>query len=469
VPLAIRPQSVAEVLVLGGGPAGSTAASLLAAWGHGVHLITRPAAESRLAVSLPPSCAKLFDAIGITDVIDRAGFIRSTGNTVWWGGGDARVEPFAGGARGWQMEVSRLSELILDRGAAIGVRIERRVMTEPLDAPETFVLDCTGRAGLVARAKNLRRYHDGPRTIALIGEWHRDGAWPVPDDTHTLIESYDDGWMWSVPTSPGTRYVSAMIDPERSDLASGGPAEIYLAEIAKTRVFKQLTTDATFRAGAWGRDASTYGAREYAGDRWLLVGDAGSFIDPLSSAGVKKALASGWLAAITAHTWLTAPAMRSHALDFFAAREREIERHFSWESRRFLAAAAQGHSHAFWGERSDDPRDDWQDGDAIRAAFDHMKASESFEARVAPGLRIEPRPCIRGHDIVLEPQIVPRDRAPVRHVRDVDVLVVLELAPGAREVPGLYEAYLRRQGPVPLHDFLFALATAVARGWLVTE
>ncbi len=64
------------------------------------------------------------------------------------------------------------------------------------------------------------------------------------------------------------------------------------------------------------------------GDRWLLVGDAGSFIDPLSSAGVKKALASGWLAAVVAHTWLTQPEMRPHALGFFEDRETEIHRRF---------------------------------------------------------------------------------------------------------------------------------------------
>jgi len=455
--------------VLGGGPAGAAASLLLALWGHSVRLITRPASDSRLAVSVPPSCAKLFDAIGVSDAVESAGFIRSTGNTVWWGGGDARVEPFASGALGWQLEVSRLADLILDRAAAAGVQIERRVLAESLDPPDSFVLDCTGRSGLLARAKNLREYHEGPRTIALAGQWHRHAAWPVPDDTHTLIESYDDGWMWSVPTSPGTRHVAAMVDPERSDLARGPAVDIYLAEIAKSRVFKQLTAEATLVGGAWGWDASTYGAREYAGDGWLLVGDAGSFIDPLSSAGVKKALASGWLAAITAHTWLRTPSMRSHALDFFAAREREIEQHFSSESRRFLADAASGHSHAFWSERADDPRDDWHDGDAIRAAFDRMKASESFAATVAPGLRIEPRPCIRGREIVLEPQIVSGNRAAVRYVRDIDMVVLLELAPGARQVPALYEAYVQRQGPAPLHDFLFALATAVARGWVVAE
>ena len=179
-----------EVTVHGGGPAGASAALLLARWGHAVHLITRPAAERGLAVSLPPSCAKLFDAIGVSDAIERAGFARSNGNTVWWGGTAARVEPFAGAARGWLVEVSALSELLLAHAAAAGALIERRVIEPDSDQATTgFVVDCTGRSGLVARRLGLRVFDEGPKTIALCGTWNRDGGWPVPDDTHTLVES----------------------------------------------------------------------------------------------------------------------------------------------------------------------------------------------------------------------------------------------------------------------------------------
>ena len=127
-----------DVRVLGGGPAGATASLLLSSWGHSVQLVTRDAGDHRLAVSLPPSCAKLFDAIGVNEAIERAGFIRSTGNTVWWGGADARVEPFADGARGWQLEVERLSQVLLDRAMANGIQVESGVgSSDPLDPAET--------------------------------------------------------------------------------------------------------------------------------------------------------------------------------------------------------------------------------------------------------------------------------------------------------------------------------------------
>jgi flavin-dependent dehydrogenase len=456
-----------DVVVLGGGPAGAASSLLLATWGHAVQLRTKPSPGHDLAVSLPPSCAKLFDTIGIGDAIERAGFVRSTGNTVWWGNDVARVETFAAGARGWQLEVGRLAQVMLDRAVAAGVRVSEG---GALDSPDAFMIDCTGRAGVIARQKDLRQDHDRVRTVALVGEWRRADHWPVPDDTHTLIESYDDGWMWSVPISDGNRHIAAMVDPQRSALARGGSAaDVYLAEIAKTRVFSRLISGASLHDGPRGWDASQYRAREYAGDGWLLAGDAGSFIDPLSSAGVKKALASGWLAAIVAHTCLLNPSMRAHATEFFTAREREVEQHLSRESRRFLLDASTRHRRPFWDERADETEGQPDDSAAVQRAFEQLRSQDEWNARTG-AISIEPKPIIRGNEIVLEPHLVstaePRG---VRYVRGIDMVVLVQLAPSSRSVPDLFEACVKQLGSISLPDFLFAVATAVARGWLVAE
>lgn len=458
-----------DVTVLGGGPAGATASLLLASWGHLVRVITRPAGGKRLAVSLPPSCSRLFDAIGIRAAIDRAAFIRSTGNTVWWGSANPRIETFVEGARGWQVELDAFSAVLLEAARAAGARVERRMIGA--DESSGFVIDGTGRSGVVARSRDLRRYYDGPRTIALIGEWRRTDRWPVPDDTHTLIESYGDGWMWSVPVPGGARHIAAMIDPRRSDLDRGGSStDVYLTQIQRTRVFRKLIADASLQGDAWGWDASQYYAASYAGDGWLLAGDAGSFIDPLSSAGVKKALASGWLAAVVAHTCLKSPSMRAHALEFFDAREREIAAQLTRQSRQFLADAAADHPHAFWADRTDGDDSTSSDEIAVQRAFERLKRSDEWRPRVGDAVAIEPRPCIRGHEIVLEPHIVTGDGSVgVRYVRAVDVVALVRMAPATGQVPDLFDEYVKRIGPVPLPDFLFAVATAVARGWLVAE
>lgn len=457
------------IVVLGGGPAGAAAAKLLATWGHRVHLVTKAAGDQRLAVSLPPSCAKLFDAIGVSDAIDRAGFIRSTGNTVWWGG-DARIEAFADGARGWQVDLGVFEQVLIAESQRAGTAVERRVLTaRDATLGAAFVLDCTGRTGVIARARNVRRYDEGARTIALAGEWS-SGSWDIADNSHTIVESYADGWMWSVPTATNVRHVCAMIDPQRSALARGvASRDVYLGEIAKTRAFKRLLAEASLVDGPSGWDASTYHSEEYAGDGWLLAGDAGSFIDPLSSAGVKKALASAWLAAVVVNTYVRTPAMRQHALDFFSAREREIEQYYAAESRAFLTAAARGYDQPFWSTRAADAEERAGDSDAIRRAFERLKTSAAFRMKTSEGIRVEPRPLVEGHEITLAPHIIGPDSAVIRYLYGIDMVALLEMAPDASQVPDLFEAYARRHPRPSLHDFLLALSTAVARGWLVAQ
>lgn len=457
--------------MLGGGPAGAAAAKLLSSWGHAVRLITRRAPASRLAVSIPPSCHKLFDEIGIASAIEDAGFIRATGNTVWWGTPDPRIEVFADGARGWQVVLQALEEVLLADAAAAGVAIERRAIAgQDLEAAaDCFVIDATGRSGVLARRHGVRVFDEGPRTVALAAAWSRADRWPLPDETHTVIESYDSGWAWSVPTAPGTRHMAVMVDPQRSGLVRGASArEVYLAEIAKTVAFKRLLASADQVEAPAGWDASSYRASSYAGDRWLLAGDAGSFIDPLSSAGVKKALASGWLAAVAVHTSLTTPSMRAHALAFFSEREQEIERHYSRMSRLFLAAAAPTHPHAFWRDRSDAP-DVAADFDpvAVRTALDQIRSAPSVALR-AGDVRIEPRPRVSGREIVLESAVI-TDGGSIRFVNGIDIVAVMDLSPRFSQVPDMFEAYCRAHGDVSLHDFLFALAAAVARRWLVSQ
>lgn len=468
-----------EVLVAGGGPAGACAARLLALWGHSVRLVTPAVAgpssrEAELAESLPPSCRKLFEVLGIADEIDRAGFIRSTGNTVWWGDQATRVEPFNGDERGWQITRARLSAVLLDTARSAGVQIEdgRLSATDLNNAVESVALDCSGRSGIAARARGWRVYEADLRTVALVGVWRAAGGWSLPDPTHTLIESYAHGWMWSVPIDAERRSVAAMVDPRVSELAPAGAKDIYLAEIAKTRRLAAHVASATLEAGPSGWDASMYSPQSYADDRVLLVGDAGSFIDPLSSAGVKKALASGWLAAVAAHTALVRPAMRATAFAFFEAREREIYEHFRALTRRFLAEAAAGHTHPFWSDRigwidSDPPLE--RTSERVVQAFQRIRATPVLALRRGDAVRIEQRPAVNGREIVMEPWIVTPGKHPVRYVHEVDVVGLVDLAPQFADAGELFSVYVRRFAPVAPPDFLTALATAVANGWLVWQ
>ena len=267
----------------------------------------------------PASCSI---CSGIRGAIDRAGFIRSTGNTVWWGGDAARVEPFAGGALGWQVTANRL-EPVLQQAAA---RCRRASRVWAVDDRRALARGAAFRSWIAPAALASSRAPEAGACSSPVTARSRSSAAGVrgrplscSDPTHTVIESYADGWAWSVPDQapapkPGPGY--ERMSPSwsiraRSDLAQDRTSrDVYVAEIQKTQFLARLVRDADLVSGPSGWDASMYAATRYADDRVLLVGDAGSFIDPLASIGVKKALASGWLAAVVTHTALTRPAMR---------------------------------------------------------------------------------------------------------------------------------------------------------------
>ncbi len=465
---------MSDVLIVGGGPAGSAAARLLALWGHAVRLVTAPPSDaaSMLAESIPPSCGKLFDALGVRADVDGQGFVRSTGNTVWWGNEDGRIESFAAGERGWQVTRAELGRVLLDCARHAGVRVQHARISagEVSAAQEPIALDCSGRSGVVARARGWRVYEPALKTVALVGRWRRDDGWPIPDQTHTIIESYPGGWVWSVPTLGGSRYIAAMVDPRASDLSDAAPREIYQAEIVKAWGFSTLVAGARLEEGPRGWDASMYSSTRFADDRTLLVGDAGSFIDPLSSAGVKKALASGWLAAVAAHTAIARPAMRHIAFEFFDARERDMYRHLRELTRRFLADGAAGHAGQFWSDRiglSDDGQTLDDDHVGVVNEFERLRSSPALTVRRGDDVRVEPRPAVSGCEIVLEDRLV-RDDCPqgCRYSHDVDLVELIRMAPEFKDPGELFEAYIQRAAAVSLPEFLAALSTALARGWL---
>src|SRR6185295_17670605 len=163
-----------DAVVIGGGPAGSAIARLLALWGHSVLVLTRAADPARgAAESLPPSTRKLLAEVGMLESVDAAGFYRTTGNTVWWGQREGHVEPFdaAGEASGYQVFRPELDRVLLAGAAGAGAEVvcDAHVRRVQLDGDAyavveyqrdgqsstavacRFALDASGRAGVIAR------------------------------------------------------------------------------------------------------------------------------------------------------------------------------------------------------------------------------------------------------------------------------------------------------------------------------
>ena len=267
-----------DAVVIGGGPAGSAVARLLASWGHATLMLDSAPPRSRgLAESLPPSTRKLMAEVGVLDAVERAGFYRSTGNTVWWASDDPRVETFGsqGHATGYQVHRPDFDRVLREsaRDAGASLCTHARVHDVRFDGDQSarveyeeggarrvascrFVLDCSGRAGVVGR--RFRHAEPGHGTLALVGVWRTSDGWDLADQTHTVVESHDEGWAWSVPVSATTRHVGAMID-RASRRAAGRPAleSAYRAQIARTSQLRRLLHRASLQ-DVWACDASLY-------------------------------------------------------------------------------------------------------------------------------------------------------------------------------------------------------------------
>ena len=480
-----------DVVVIGGGTSGSVAARLLASWGHFVLMVERDVTRPPLAESLPPSCIPLLEQVGVREAIDAAGFVRGTGNTVWWGGAPMRVENFPLDRLGYQVARSRLEDVLGASADAAGVmrvrpatalRVQRDagMNTVELSLPDgshtvraPWVLDCTGRAGLLARAHRVAP-PNGVRTIALIGVWERNDGWPLPDASHTLVESAEWGWGWSVPLSETQRCFTAMVDPGATPLS--GPDALltrYDALFASLPALGPQLQGARRVGTTWACEATPYHSAEVAWPGSLLVGDAASMIDPLSSYGVKKALASAWLAAVVVHTAL----VTSEHVDAALALYREREAAYVRSATRALGDVsrdADAGSHVpFWSARADlVPADAESDHIAklrtdpdVLAAFQALRERASMRIADPSSVKRELRPVVRGNVVVPEEHLVLSGlRESVRYLRSVDLITLLDVASRHDDVGEMYMHYTRRAGPAPLPDFLGALSVLVARG-----
>lgn len=490
--MATRTEEPFDAIIVGGGPAGSAIGRLLAVWGHRVVILAKARAVERgLAESIPPSTRKLLQTIGVLDAVAGAGFVRNRGNVVWWGSDRARTEDFGGtGDFGFQVYRPRFDAVLLEEAGHAGARVERGAIARSialddegvmvtadrddarLDLHGRFVVDASGRAGVLAR-QGYRVYQARHRLQAFVGMWHRERGFASDITDRTIIETYEDGWAWSLPVSDTVRQIAMMVDGTTTQTSRGPTiAGTYRAELGKTRQLAALVADATLER-AWACDASMHTATAFAGPRFLLVGDAATCIDPLSSFGVKKALASAWLGAVALHTALVDSSRQALAFEFFSAREHEVYAAELARTETFAQRALAHHDHPFWGVRGADPEPTPADtevdrrlrGSEVREAYARLRAMDSLSLRWRPGFAPLEAPRVRGHEIVRD-DALPIGSSTVRYAGGIDLVSLGQLAVAHDSVPAVFDAYCESNGHVDLPPLLAALSLLMAEGLL---
>ena len=484
--------SEVDVVIVGGGPAGATAAALLASWGRSVVAVHGESGAPGLTESLPASSRKLFQHLGIAALVDEAGFHPNHGNISRWAGKEVRATSDVGG---YHVQRAKFDHLLRGHARACGaaiveghareVEITGHVTVTCTGSLERrsyrgqFLLDCSGRVGTVA-SRGLRRLLHGYRTLAVTGEWDCT-QWPIEERTYAYVDSYRDGWAWSVPLSPTRRQCTVMIDADRTPVRKAALPALYDHELQKAISISSRLVGARRVVRPWACDASVYDCARAFDERVLLVGDAASSVETLSSGGVKKALSSSWRAAVAVNTCLDKPEMWATACEFHDQRERQVWADCQRYTAEFFEEAAHIYDDRFWSVRAAaagrPPRTNEGDlpGDlsrdpAVRLTFDRLRRAETCSVKPGSSLSFAQTAVVEGRHIVLrEAVVIPGVQLPVRFAAGVNLPEVIRITMGGLDVSSLIQTYQRRVGDMDPRSLLAALSLLVSRGLLIAD
>jgi len=351
-----------DFAVAGGGPAGSSSAISLRQQGHSVVLFERETfPRFHIGESLLSTANDAFAALGVAKQIESAGFPEKWGARLYTHDGQSgRYVDFTNvrevtKAQTYQVCRQEFDRILLERARKVGVDVREACNVTGCEfTPDAAILDvasrvdgatsrmqvralvdATGRGGLLARKFDLRTEEPRLANIAIYSHYTNvprlEG--PRPDDIR-LIARNDAGWFWLIPISKELTSVGVVLPKDLyRRLANGDSAEEALNRtISDTPIVAELMREARREWAVRVEKDFSYSASAYAGDRWILAGDAGSFLDPVFSTGVSIAMESGIEAAAELHRAFGRNDFSASSFAAFSRRQRKRFERF----RRFV-------------------------------------------------------------------------------------------------------------------------------------
>ncbi|MFD2765838.1 tryptophan 7-halogenase [Micromonospora eburnea] len=330
-----------DVIVVGGGPGGSTVSTLVAMQGHRVLLLEKEAfpryqiGESLLPSTVHGICALL----GVTNDLREANFMPKRGGTFRWGRSPepwtfsfSVSDTFSGPTSlAYQVERMKFDQILLDNARKHGVDVREQCSAVDVltngnrvggvryrdaegvvrEVSSRFVVDASGNGSRIQdRVGGTRHYPDFFRNLALFGYFTGGKRLPPPNSGNILCAAFDGGWFWYIPLTAELTSVGAVLRPETLKTAVQADREQALTDLIQQcpLIADHLSNATRVTSGPYGdiriRKDYSYCRDVFHRPGMVLVGDAACFIDPVFSSGVHLATYSGLLAARSINTVL---------------------------------------------------------------------------------------------------------------------------------------------------------------------
>jgi flavin-dependent dehydrogenase len=353
-----------EVLIIGGGPAGSTAAALLAKCGRRVVVIEKDRhPRFHIGESLLPLNLELFEQLGVHEQIKAIGMVKRGAEFISTDGDRTITFNFADAwnkiwTSSYQVRRSEFDHILLKNASASGAEVyeEHRVTDVQFDdggadivvtaADGTirewraaYVLDASGRDTFLAGRMHIKRRNTKHASAALYGHFTNVRRLPGEAEGNISIFWFDHGWFWFIPLRDGTTSVGAVCWPYYLKSRRSSPTEFLHDTIARCLPLADRLKEAQLISPATATGNYSYTSDRMYGQRYMLIGDAFAFVDPVFSSGVYLAMNSASVAAEAVNQSLDDPASaRVH----FAAVERRVRQGlttFQWLIYRMTSPA----------------------------------------------------------------------------------------------------------------------------------
>ena len=308
-----------DVVILGGGASGSAAAlTLLQNGQHRVAIIEKSDFhEPRVGETIPPDTNLLLAELGVTDAFRAQGHLPCYGSNSLWGSARLGHNDFVVNVHGhgWHLNRARFDALLLDQaenagatvfhGAARGTfemqqdRVNavtvKTATREQLNLTASEFIDATGRNAVLIKALGVQKDFDD-RQVVIWARFRLESTSGFGNST--WLESTPYGWWYGACLPGGEAIIALGTDPHVAKSMGVYDPKSWLFQLTDTSLMAPRLSNAQLCPDSFRITSShSYCIRRAAGENWIAVGDTASAFDPLSSAGIYKALFTGQLAA----------------------------------------------------------------------------------------------------------------------------------------------------------------------------